>query len=215
METLTTLFIPSVQGSEDILCEPYEISYEPMTSNLRERLSSEEFSEFMGFYENAFKEPGRMCLGLEEFKEKHPGIPEVDNLLSYVYILLGRIRQAERLIQESYKKYPDYLFARINYADQALRKRKYALIPQIFDHHLTLRALYPQRKLFHFSEFRGFMVVMGYYHLAIGKTHQAESYYHLAMCVDPLHRSVRALEVRLFKLSFIKKIFKSLLAFFQ
>jgi hypothetical protein len=212
MNTLKTIFTPSFQGSEDLLSEPYEISYEPMTSNIEKKLPPQELKKYITLFDNAFTDPATVCEGLEKFRVEHPSIPEVDNLLSYVYIKLRKLRKAEDLIKESYEKYPDYLFAKINYADQCLRKGKFKLVPPIFDHKFTLRALLPEKKVFHYSEFRGFMVVMGFYHLAIRQRNAAESYYHSAMLVDPIHTTVRALEIKLFKLSFLQKVLKRFLS---
>jgi len=46
--------------------------------------------------------------------------------------------------------------------------------------------------------------------LEIGEKEKAEEYYQLAFQVDPLHPSVAALEKKLSKTSFLKKIFRTL-----
>ncbi len=215
MDSLKTIFVPAIQGTEDLLSEPYEISYGPMLSDIEKKLSRKELEEFVDLYENSYKDPVSVCDRLEKFKEQHSFIPEVDNLLIYVYIKLRKLKKVEDLIQESYEKFPNYFFAKINYADQCLRKGKSRAVPLIFDNKFNLRALFPEKKVFHYSEFRGFMVVMGFYHLAIGQRSQAENYYHAAMRVDPIHVTVRSLELKLFKISFFQKVFKRLLAFCQ
>jgi len=215
MDDLRTILVPAIQGTDDILSEPYTISYEPIRCEMEKKLSEKELEEFIQLFENSYKDAAGVCDRLELFKEKHPLIPEVDNLLIYVYIKLRKLRKVEDLIKESYEKFPNYLFAKINYADQCLRKGQSKNVPIIFDHKFSLKALFPEKKVFHYSEFRGFMVVMGFYHLAIGKRTQAENYYHSAMRVDPIHVTVRSLEIKLFKISFSQKVFNRLLAFFQ
>lgn len=191
-----------------MLIDSCEITFEPLHQKIEKLLPKEDLKNYLNLYEMAKSKPKKALKDLLQLKEKYPDFPEIDNLLSYVYIRLRKIRRAEELTKNAYKKFPDYLFARINYADQCLRKGKIDEIEEIFDHKFHLKELYPKRKVFHYSEFRGFMVVMGFYHLALGNRSAAEQYYLNAVKADPLHPSLNALEKKLFKRKF--KFFKLL-----
>lgn len=191
-----------------MLIDTCEITFEPLHQKIEKLLPKEDLKNYLNLYEMAKSKPKKALKDLLQLKEKYPDFPEIDNLLSYVYIRLRKIRRAEELTKNAYKKFPDYLFARINYADQCLRKGKIDEIEEIFDHKFHLKELYPKRKVFHYSEFRGFMVVMGFYHLALGDRSAAEQYYLNAVKADPLHPSLNALEKKLFKRKF--KFFKLL-----
>src|SRR5262249_10698168 len=91
------------------------------------------------------------------------------------------------------------LTAKINFADLCLRKKQAEAIPAIFDGNFDLNTLYPEKTTYHFAEFRGFMVLMGHYHLQIGKKDKAQDYCELAFLVDPLHPGVISLEKKIKK----------------
>lgn len=165
--------------------------------------------QFEDLYEKIQDCPQKHIEKLECFYKDNP-LPEVANLLAFAYLRLKRKAEAESLIEKTYRDYPEYLIARINYADQLLRLGKKEQVPSIFNDCFDLNALYPHRDHFHFAEFRGFMTLMGFYHLEVGEREKAEEFYQLAFQVDPLHPSVAALEKRILKTSLIKKIIKTL-----
>jgi tetratricopeptide (TPR) repeat protein len=186
----------------------YRVVFEKQDEN--SGLEKKEQKLLEDLYVKIQEAPQKHLEALIQFCERHPKIPEADNLLTFAYLRLKKRKEAEKLIEKTYLKHPDYLIARINYADQVLRLKKKELIPTIFQGCFELNFLYPERETFHYSEFRGFMTVMGFYHLEIGEKERAEEYYQLAFQVDPLHPSVAALEKRLAKRSLFKKIFQTL-----
>jgi tetratricopeptide (TPR) repeat protein len=186
--------------------EDYTICYDPIPTEGLATLTSSEREEYDRLYEKGLINPKEMLPSIIEFSKKHPHLPEIQNLLAVIYLYLKQIDKVEALIKESYETFPNYLFARINYADQCLRKKKPELIPQIFNHTFNLKALYPSKKQFHVSEFRGFMVFMGFYHLVLKQKDAAERYYRLAKEAEADHPSIMALHKKLYKTSLIKKI---------
>ena len=186
----------------------YSISFERPKTTLN--LPKEEWEYYEILYDKVQEDPRKHFDALVEFSQRHPNVPEIANLLAFVLLRLKRAKEAEALIEKTYRDHPQYLIARINYADQCLRKKKIARIPEIFQGCFDLHGLCPKKESFHYAEFRGFMTVMGFYHMEIGALEEAEEYYQLAFQVDPLHPSVTALETRLFKASNVKKILKAL-----
>ncbi len=169
-------------------------------------LHEDEKIRLEALYEKIHDNPQKHIGELENFYKSHPHIPEIANLLAFAYLRLKKKKEAESLIEKTYRENPDYLIARINYAEQALRLGKKELVDQIFNGCFDLNVLYPHRENFHFAEFRGFMTLMGFYHLVIREKEKAEEFYELAFQVDPLHPSVAALERKLSKISLLKKI---------
>ena len=186
----------------------YEVSFEPLTDHLKERFSKVSFQKYLALFEKIQKSPKECILELEIFFKEQPNIPEIANLLCFAYLQANRMTDAEKLIEETYLTHPDYLFGRINFADQCLRRKELAKVPVIFNNTFSLGALYPEKKAFHFSEYRGFMVVIGFYHLAINEKEKACGFYEKAMRIDPLHSSVIALEKAISRTNFLKKIRK-------
>lgn len=190
------------------------VSFKEDTSHLKKTLSEKDFQLFLELYEKSQSSVKKALKPLEEFKKNHPKLPEIYNLLGFVYIRLKKLKKAEQLIREAYQECPENLFVRINYGDHYLRKKQPEKIPEIFKNTFDLSLLYPSRKTFHVSEFRGFMTLMGFYYLSINKRDLAISYHYLARHVAPHHPAVRLLGRKLYYVSILKNLFtrfKSLL----
>lgn len=199
-----TLFIPE-QITPHFKLPPHTITWEQELSHLKESFSEEDLGTFLKLYSLANENPREAKKKVELFMKSHTDHPEVLNLLTFLYIACRKIRKADRLIEENYSKNPNYLFAKINYADLCLRRKKPQIIPEIFNKKLNLRELYPNKKMFHISEYRGFMTLMGFYHLSIGKREAAEGYHYLASRVDPNHPNTKILEKKLYYIPFYKR----------
>ncbi len=129
--------------------------------------------------------------------QKFPQVFALVNLLTFAHLQRKEKKQAEALIEKAYRDFPDSLVAKINYADQLLRTKQVAKVLEVFDQHTDLNTLYPERETYHYAEFRGFMVVMGFYFAEQKQYEKAEGYYQLAFQVDPLHPSVSLLEKKI------------------
>ena len=103
-------------------------------------------------------------------------MPQFYNYLTVAYSGIGAFDKAEAVTLASIRANPDYLFARLNYAELCLRRKDYAKIPEIFDHKFDLKLLYPKRNRFHISEVANFMGLIGLYFLAIDERGLAEKY---------------------------------------
>lgn len=183
----------------------HTITWDQDLSHLKKSFSEDDLGTYLLLYSLAEENPRKAIKGVEKFSESHPDHPEVLNLLTYLYLIRRKIWKTGRLIEENYAKNPDYLFAKINYADLCLRRKNFQKIPEIFNNNLNLQDLYPNKKLFHVSEFRGFMVLMGFYHHAIGKRATAECYHYLAVRVDPKHPGTKTLAKKLYYTPFLKR----------
>ncbi len=145
--------------------------------------------------------------------EKYPDIPVLSNYLIAAYRLSGQGEKTTSVLLESYKKHPDYLFAKINYALYCIQKGDPHKVPEIFDNKLELKLLYPHREKFHISEFMNFMGVMALYRDAIGEPDIAERYYKMMKQVDRSHDMVRVVKNNLYpslSTRLLKKIIKIL-----
>ena len=172
------------------------ISFDPIPSLLQEELSIKDFDTYLLLLERVQTKPKGICGEIEALHTTYPHIPEISNLLSYAYILHKEIAKAEALIKQAYHSHPDYLFAKLNYADLCLRKKQLDTVFQIFPS-FDLKKLFPGRTTFHFTEYRGLQVLAAHTLLAQKKRDQALVHYHKAYSVDPAHPSVIFLEKKL------------------
>ncbi|MFQ5770207.1 MAG: hypothetical protein ACE5HX_06705, partial [bacterium] len=74
------------------------------------------------------------------------------------------------------KKFPDYLFGKISYAQYLLDKDRTYEIPAVFDNKFELQAIYPDRKEFHVSEVVNFFAIMCRYFTVTDDLKTAELY---------------------------------------
>ena len=91
------------------------------------------------------------------------------------------------MVREAYRRHPQYLFAKVNYANLCLQHGEIEKVPGIFHHAFDLKQLYPHRTRFHVSEFAGFAGVMCRYCCAIGEQDTALLSYQMLKQVAPKH----------------------------
>lgn len=169
---------------------------------------------FQSLFELVHSDPAKAKDPLIAFAQEFPDAPMVCILLAFCHIQLKDLVSAEKVIEEAFLRFPDYLIAKINYADLLLRKKKWEKVPELFKQTLDLSELYPERSSFHFSEVRGFMTAIGRYYHETGKRKQALEAFRIAVQADPTHPSVLMLEKTLFHnplLRFLKQMFRKLL----
>jgi tetratricopeptide (TPR) repeat protein len=203
------ILIPKQNSGSFTLKEQY-VCFDKDYDQLQRELSLSDYECFIGLYNANRKNLNKSIEILLKLKNKYPHSSEIYNLLSYFYIRKRKAKKADLIIKENYKTNPDNLLAKINYADYLLRKKKFLDIKEIFNNKYDLRDLYPEKSTFHITEFRGFMVLMGLYHLAIKKTHEAECFHYLITRIDKNHQQVKFLRHKLFHKSFLKKFFEKL-----
>jgi tetratricopeptide (TPR) repeat protein len=109
--------------------------------------------------------------------EKYPDYPVLYNYLAAAYTVMGDKEKARDLIIETYRRFPDYLFAKIGYVELCLKENHLDEIPRILDNKYDLKFHYPERNKFHITEFIAFAGTIGFYFCKIGKLELAEHYY--------------------------------------
>jgi tetratricopeptide (TPR) repeat protein len=182
----------------DLSISRYEITTEPMQDRHYQRLPRHVKETMERLHDVAQHRPREAIPELCELITQYPGVPQLYNYLSVAYARAGRRKEAEAMVEESYQKNPDYLFARLNYAEVSLARRDYAQVAEIFAHTFDLHALYPRRKRFHLSEVANFMGIVGLYFLAIGNRELAEHHDSLLQQIAPDFPLTRRLHKKLF-----------------
>ncbi|HAS50533.1 MAG TPA: hypothetical protein DCS21_01775, partial [Gammaproteobacteria bacterium] len=146
------------------------------------------------FYKSVLKKPRESIPHLLELIEQYPDLPQNYNYLEIAYKLIGDQENAQRVLQETLERFPDYLFGWIAQADDCFQKGEIDRIPEIFKGQTDLGALYPHRKQFHISEVLNSSFIMGRYFHVKGEKNRAESYFKLMKQLDPTHKTTRRLD---------------------
>jgi tetratricopeptide (TPR) repeat protein len=179
--------MPQPPTADALVCTEYAITDEPLDNRAIKRLPAQVQERIDDLYELAQHEPTQAIPELKRLVTTYPHIPTFANHLSIAYLAAGHQEQATALVREAYRRHPQYLFAKVNYANLCLHQGDIEKVPGIFDHAFDLQQLYPHRSRFHISEFTGFAGVMCWYFCAIGERDTAALYYQMLKYVAPRH----------------------------
>jgi len=175
----------------------YEITSEPILDSSYKRLPRAVKDAIDRLYYESQGHPHQAIPELVDLIEKYPHIPVLYNYLSVAYSRSGQTEKAQEAIQENYQRNPDYLFARLNYAQLYLAEGNYEKIGEILEHKFDLKLLYPKRKRFHITEVANFMGLVGIYFFETGKRDAAEMYYGVLKDIAPDYPMTKMLRKRL------------------
>ena len=188
----------------------YKITNEPILDKRYRRLPRQVKEAFQRLHALAQTQPRTAIPELEQWIAKYPDLPMLYNYLGAAYTQAGQYKQAEQTILENYRRHPNYLFARLNYAELCMARGDYRKVAEILDHKFDLKLLYPERSLFHITEFTGFMWVVGEYLIGIGERAAAQQVYETLRQVAPADAATRRLRAAL-RATPLQRVVKSLL----
>lgn len=106
--------------------------------------------------------------------EQYPDNPQLKNFLSALY---GQLNENQKMFDVNkwiIAEHPNYLFGKLNLANEYYIKGEYDKIPEILGPDMELKSLYPNRDIFHTIEVISFFKTAILYFIAIGDIEQAE-----------------------------------------
>ena len=106
---------------------------------------------------------------LLELKALYPEHPRINNFLAKAYTTIGDWNRVKKIVEESYRQNPEYLFAKINYASICMQRGEEERVPAILENKFDLGELYPHRNTFHITEAVAFFGIVGLYYAGIGE----------------------------------------------
>ncbi|WPL16915.1 hypothetical protein Thiowin_01895 [Thiorhodovibrio winogradskyi] len=160
----------------------YRINYEPTVDKNIPRQLRDQIEDIFPLIQS---DPVQAIDRLTTLKKRYPKIPLISNHLIAAHGMLGNKAISRDLVIENYQENPDYIFAKINYAQMCLKANQPEKIPEIFEEKYDLKLLYPKRDEFHVTEFAGFTGVMCVYFSMIGEKDFAKRYYDALLQVAP------------------------------
>jgi hypothetical protein len=179
---------------EDGQLSSFVVTDEPTIDKYSKRITDKIQKKINELYNMVFEQPVQAIPILEDLVKKHPGVVQFSNYLSSAYSGIGDEENAKRVVLELYKKEPDYLFAKINYADICMQDGDLDKVSEIFEDKYDLQEIYPDRDEFHVSEALGFSNVMCWYFIHKGDTTKASRYFDMMENIEPDHPSVMLLK---------------------
>jgi tetratricopeptide (TPR) repeat protein len=172
----------------------YQITYNPLPHKSINQLPAQVKAQLEELYNLIQTQPQQTIQPLLDLITQYPNVPVFYNYLNVAYEMTGQPEKAYTILKTVYQQHPDYLFARTNYAFYCLKNHLPEKIPVIFEHHFDLKSLYPQRHVFHITEFTAFTTVMALYHHEIGRQPVAEQYYQLLKQIVPHNQMTKTVK---------------------
>ena len=108
--------------SDALVYTEYEITDEPLDNRAIKKLPAQVQARIDDLYELAQHHPTQAIPELERLVTTYPHIPTFFNHLSIAYLAAGDQEQATACVREAYRRHPQYLFARVNYANLCLQQ---------------------------------------------------------------------------------------------
>ncbi len=175
----------------------YEITYEPIEDAEQNRLPADVQEQIQELHSLIRTKPREAIPELVGLIERYPNIKIFYNFLAVAYSGIGQQEKSKEVILENLRRHPDYLFARLNYAEICLNEGRLEEVAKILEHKFDLKLLYPQRNRFHVSELVSFGMIVGSYFAAKGEFEIAERYFNILKQVDPEHPMTAGLRSRI------------------
>tara|TARA_R110002050_G_C8919619_1_gene511336 strand:+ start:307 stop:1905 length:1599 start_codon:yes stop_codon:yes gene_type:complete len=163
----------------------YTITTDPNFLNKQNHITPE-LSKKIGLFHKLALEGKRSSI--QKFKEaiaKYPDNPQLKNYLSVLYLQLGETEKMFEVNRSIVEEHPDYLFGKLNLANEYYSKKEYQKMLEILGPKLEIKALYPHRDVFHLNEVISFHKCAVLYLCAIGDVEQAEIRYEIMEALDP------------------------------
>ena len=184
--------------SDHIRVIDYEITTEAITDARYRRLPRPVRDAIERLHYESQTRPRKAIPELLDWIEQYPRVPILYNYLSVAYSATGQADKMRATVEENYRRNPDYLFARLNYAELCLADGDYEQVAKILDHKFDLKLLYPKRKRFHISEFANFAGLVGYYFFETGDRDMAATYYDVLKQFAPGYPMTKRLRRKLY-----------------
>lgn len=176
----------SADGQDVLSVAEIEVTFDQLEQNVA-TLPPEIHERRVELYEGIHERPEDMIPILKELITRYPKVPQLYNWLAAAYGIAGKLDLNKQTVLQSYQQNPDYLFARIMYAELLLMQGDAEAVPAVFGGNLDLVGLYPDRRRFHITEFLSFFTVLALYLKARGKPESAQYVYGAMRGLSPEH----------------------------
>jgi tetratricopeptide (TPR) repeat protein len=174
----------------------YEVVYDAMPPPWLSRASNEARDALTELRDLVRDDPRAAVAELRAWIEREP-LPIFFNWLGAAYGVLGEKKAVRDVVRENYRRNPDYLFARANYAEMCLNDGDLAGALEALGKELDIRPLLGGRRRIHVSEVTAYFYAVGLYHLKNGNRDAAESVYEMLEGVAPGEPGTEGLRRRL------------------
>lgn len=155
----------------------YKITTDPNFLDKQNAITPELSSKLEWFHKLALAGKKSSVQKILDAIEQFPYNPQLKNYLSVLYGQLGDTKKMYDMNRWIISEHPDYLFGKLNLANEYYLKHEFEKMPEILGEAMELKALYPERETFHLNEVVSFLKCAVLYFTATGNIEQAEIRY--------------------------------------
>ena len=163
----------------------YNITTDPHLFDKEYAITPDLSARLERYHEMALKGKKSSVQKLIEAIEEHPNNPQLKNYLSVLYGQIGNTEKVYETNRWIVAEHPNYLFGKLNLANEYYLKKEYHKMPEILGDAMELKALYTNRETFHINEVLSFLKTAILYFTAIGDIKQAEVRYNIIQEIAP------------------------------
>ena len=180
--------IAALKRSKDGLPQSFQWTDEPVEEENFAKLSVAEKRKINKVFQRIKTEPTKQIPILLRLKKKHPNLPVLYNYLGIAYQLSQQPDKYKKILHDTVKLFPDYLFGKVTLADYYFDKNNHREVRKIFNNKLEIHHHFPaSRTVYHISEVRSFYGTIGTLHARSGNMTRAIFCYLLLQRMDPDH----------------------------
>ena len=166
----------------------YQITSDPSFQNKKYGIDTALSSKLESLYREALDPNNKSIIAkLTELIIEYPKAPILKNYLTVAYNSKGIQSKAIEINKWLLAEHPDYLFGKLNLAYHYLAKKDFEKIEEILGSQMDIKALYPDRDLFHEGEVTSFFVFAINYFLEIGDMDAADIRLQILQDIAPKH----------------------------
>lgn len=201
---------PSKEISPQIIIKESMITYDALEeSAAMKAIPKDDKKSILAFYHLVADNPKKILKKVPEYIAKYPDIPMLYNFLYAAYCKTGLWREAMKLMKETLQLFPNYLFARVEYALYLLRRGEPEKAHRALGNAETLSELYPERKVFHVTEWNIFSYAMSLYWIQKKDINKAKVYLAIIQKISPNNVVIKNLQKKMKTNIFLNYLEKS------
>ncbi|WP_198416690.1 DUF1186 domain-containing protein [Marinilabilia rubra] len=117
--------------------------------------------------------------------DQYPDVPLLKNHLQVLYTNTDQPDKAEEVLNEIISKHPDYFFGKIGLATKYINEKKFELVPDVLGESFDLKALYPERQVFHIKEVTSMLAASIIYYCLTDQPDKAREKHDILMEIAP------------------------------
>lgn len=184
--------IQALQKTNEGVPKSFQYTNEAMEEENLSKMPQNDKDRLWDIYENVREYPARVLPQLLELQKCYPQVPCIYNYLATTYAYLRQDQQYFTILNETIRRFPEYLFGKISLAEYYVNHNDHRKVPGILGRKFQIYQHYPASvKMFHITEVRSFYGVVGRYFARSNKLARALFCYFTLEEVDPEHWVVR------------------------